>query len=461
MKPVEHADLTVKLPTKTRKPVGKTNGMTHVSQLIEATNSVDDNPFFGSPSNMVAGDGGLAAGNGVVCKPFDYTSAIPPRMIIEINHCKSYALGFISLTGAAGGTGKSSLAIVEELSLALGVDLFHPERKPLKCGRMKVWSMSLEDDETEHRRRVLAAIKFYNINPVDLAGYYFVTYKADSPIEIGIVSREIGFIATPQVEQIKSTIAKHGINVINVDPFVNTHGVPENDNGAINKVADLWRGIAQETITAIGLAHHLRKAGGAEVTSSDLRGAGALEAAARLVRVLAPMSADDAKRAKIEEERRRFYFWVNPSAKANIVPPATKRSWYHLASVDLENAKDLWESDSIGVVERWDVPDSMDSVTGLHVQKLAALLQGVDDTYLAEHCRDSSASPKWIGNLIAEIMDVDISDPGERNAVKQIIKGWVASGVLIPTKIPDASRQLRGCFALGSAAQMSSFEEPF
>lgn len=209
----------------------------------------------------------------VVCKPFDFESNIPPRKLIEINGCKSYALGFLSVTGAAGGTGKSSLAIVEELSLAIGRDLFLPDRPPLKCGRKRVWSMSLEDDETEHRRRVLAAMRHYDVTQSDIGDNYRVTYKADSPIELARADRQTGFVVTPQVDEIKATVAREQIDVINVDPFVNTHGVPENDNGAMNKVADVWRSIAQECKVAVGLTHHFRKTGSSvEVSAEDLRG---------------------------------------------------------------------------------------------------------------------------------------------------------------------------------------------
>ena len=52
--------------------------------------------------------------------------------------------------------------------------------------------------------------------------------------------------------------------------------MPENDNNAIDVVAKTWTGIADATNTAIDLAHHSRKTGGAEVTVEDGRGAVAL-----------------------------------------------------------------------------------------------------------------------------------------------------------------------------------------
>jgi hypothetical protein len=390
----------------------------------------------------------------VVVKPFDFKSPIPPRKLIELNGCRSYAQGFLSVTGAAGGTGKSSLAIVEELSLAIGHDLFLPDRPALKCGRKKVWSMSLEDDETEHRRRVLAAMRHYSIEPEQVQGNYVVTYKHDSPIEVGRLDRQFGFTATPQVDEIKATVLDQGIDVINVDPFVNTHQVPENDNGGMNKVADLWRSIAQECGVAIGLTHHIRKTNGSEVDAESLRGAVSLVAAARLVRVLAPMSREEAKTFSIKDDRRRFYFWVNPSAKANIAPPASNRVWYHMASMNLDNATEQWDSDSVGVTESWAVPDSLEGITGNHVEELARKLIDASDDYLVEHCRkDVQAKERWIGYLIGQIVGLNPEAENERAKIKRIISEWVRCDVLEDVKVKGNDRKERPCFRLGNSAK--------
>ena len=392
----------------------------------------------------------------VVCKPFDFDAEIPPRKLIEIYGCRSYAQGFLSLTGAAGGTGKSSLAIVEELSLALGVDLFLPNRPALKCGRKKVWSMSLEDDETEHRRRVIAAMRFYQLDASMLADNYWVTYKADSPINVGLMNREDGFVVSPQVDEIKAIIREHGIEVVNVDPFVNTHSINENDNIAMNKVADQWRSIAQECNAAVGLTHHIRKIGDArnEVSAEDLRGAVSLTAAARLVRILAPMSANEALTCGIESERRRFYFWINPSGKPNIVPPATSRVWCHMASVNLDNGDDQWDSDNVGVCEAYKPADSLNGVTGRDVETLVRKLTDADDEYLLKHCRKSEQAKEetWIGYLIAEIVDLDVDDDLDKAKIKRIINAWVKAKVLEEVHVKNPmNRHIAPCLRLGKA----------
>ena len=379
---------------------------------------------------------------------------IPPRKIISIGGMKCFAKGFLSLTGAAGGTGKSSLAIVEELSLVYGLDLLaHMPTDhecpfpPLKCGRQRVWSMSLEDDEEEHQRRVVAALMHYKLDPAHLEGWYFVTYKSDSPVNVAILGRD-GYLVSPQVEEIEKAVRDNQIDVLMVDPFVNTHSIPENDNGNMNKVADIWRSIAQKLKIITNLTHHIRKQSGmSEVSSDDLRGAVALVGAARLVRVLAPMSKEEAGKLGVAEDRRRFHFWVNPSAKANIVPPATSRHWFHLASVDLGNAQDYWESDSIGVVEYWQPTVDTSLVTGDSHVRVYKVMSDQSDEFLSNRCRvNQRAKEKQYGYLIGSALGLDFEDLADKKKINNLIDAWLAKGVLKKKEVKGSNRNISPCY---------------
>ncbi len=394
----------------------------------------------------------------IAIKPFAYREGqdISPRKIISLGGMKCFAKGFLSVTGAAGGTGKSSLAIVEELSLVYGVDLLaHMPTEhycpfpPLKFGRQRVWSMSLEDDEEEHQRRVVAAIQHYKLDPQLLDGWYFVTYKADSPVNVASLGKD-GYVISPQVPQIKSAVAHNKIDVLMVDPFVNTHSIPENDNGSMNKVADVWRSIAQELGIVTNLTHHIRKHNGMnEVSSDDLRGAVALVGAARLVRVLAPMNREEASKLGVDEEKRRFYFWVNPSAKANITPPASSRHWFHLASVDLGNARECWESDSIGVVEYWQptIDDSLASDSN-HA-KVYLAMGAQEDELLLNRCRTNKQSGlKHFGFLVGDALGIDFADAVNKRKIGILINTWLSRGIIREEFVLDASRKPRPCYRM-------------
>ena len=404
------------------------------------------------------GDVDSSAVASLICKPFDARPELPPRKIIRLGGMGYYAKGFLSVTGAAGGTGKSSLAIVEELSLAMGVDLLSKDRTPLKSGRHVVWSMSLEDDETEHRRRVIAAMRYYNISPSDIAGHYYVTYKNDSPVNL-VTGNNGNFVVTPQKEEIEEIVKAHGVGVINVDPFVNTHTVSENDNIAVNKVADTWRSLSQVNDVSIGLTHHIRKSNGTEVDSDSLRGAVSLSGASRIVRVLSRMSSQEAKDMSIADSSKGFYFWVNPTAKANIMPPASARSWFHMASVDLENGTEEWDSDNVGVCEAWTPPAPMECVRAEHVVELSRRIGNATDEFLLAHCRTNVQSDEaWIGYLVADIVGLD--PVTHKQQVSNIIKEWAkGDSVLHKDKVKNANRIDRPVYRLGNAAKTWDADE--
>jgi hypothetical protein len=387
-------------------------------------------------------------------KAFDAVSELPKREFIEVNNCKIYSRGFLTLLGGAGGTGKSALSIVEELSIATGYDLFDPERKPLECGALNVWTMCLEDDESEHRRRVMAAAQYYNVDLKQLEGRYFVTYRNDSPVTLVRSTGHSATVVTPQSDQIKRIIKQHNIALLVADPFVNTHEVNENDNGAMNRVVSEWRAIGQETNCAIGLTHHLRKTNGmGEVSVDDLRGAGSLKDAARIARIVANPTKEEAERdLQVHPDRRRFYFWANPGGKPNIAPPSVGRVWYEMKSVELPNG------DNVGVATRFVLPQALDGVTGDDVNRLISLLQNADDDFLRDHCRYHHAAEKsgnWINQFIAERVlskPMDVSDPGQRVKVSKIVNAWLQAKVLVKKSVKKDNRHACDCLVLGSGA---------
>ena len=142
-------------------------------------------------------------------------------------------------------------------------------------------------------------------------------------------------IAVPVVEALVATIHANKIDVVMIDPFMSSHQVPENDNNAIDAVAKTWTMIADVTNTAIDLAHHTRKTGGAAVTVEDGRGASALLGAVRPARVLNVMTEDEAAKAAVVDGRRR-YFKVE-DGKNNLALPPDKLDWYRSESIFLGN----------------------------------------------------------------------------------------------------------------------------
>jgi RecA-family ATPase len=163
-------------------------------------------------------------------------------------------------------------------------------------------------------------------------------------------------VAWPIVDAVRQEIRDKQIDVLVIDPFVASHGVPENDNGKINEVCRIWKMLADETGCAVELVHHTRKSafGQAEYSVDDARGAGSLINAVRSARTLNLMTKDEAGKVGIGEERRLSFFRVD-NGKANHAPPAERSTWRRHISVQLGNGEGIAHAgDSVGVVTPWE-----------------------------------------------------------------------------------------------------------
>jgi RecA-family ATPase len=226
---------------------------------------------------------------------------IAPRQWLYGGH---YIRRYITATVSPGGLGKSSNALVEALAMVTGEPLVgFRVRRPLR-----VWYWNGEDPAEEIARRVAALCKYFQICESDIGDRLYTDGGRDTKILIADRYRDTVTVNRALVDALTQEIVEKGIDCLIVDPFLSTHCVPENDNGAIEQVARAYAAIAENANCALELVHHTRKvsAGGTnmERTIDDARGAGALAAAARSVRVLNVMSKDEAGNANIQPEHR-------------------------------------------------------------------------------------------------------------------------------------------------------------
>jgi AAA domain len=288
-------------------------------------------------------------------------AAIPPREFLYGQHL---IRKFLSTTVAPGGLGKTILEITEALAMASGKPLLGVQ----PAGRLRVWLWNGEDPLEEMQRRVMAVAKHFGLTREDLEEYLFLDSGRIMPIVLAEQTRNGAVIATPVVDAVIKTIVENGIDVLSIDPFVSSHRVTENDNNAMERVAKTWGQIADITNSAVRLSHHTRKMNGGETTVEDGRGASALLSAARSARVLNNMTAEEAKKAGVED--KRGYFRVD-NGKSNLAPPEAT-SWFKFVNVPLANG------DNVGVVERWEWPNPLDDITvrDLRAAQLAVAQDG-------------------------------------------------------------------------------------
>lgn len=361
-------------------------------------------------------------------EPFVFSdpSRLPMREWVYGGH---YIRRFLSLTLAPGGVGKSSLTMVEALAMATGEPLLGVQ--PHGC--FNVWLWNGEDPLDELQKRMTAAVMHFGLNPTGLEHCLFMNSGRTTEIIIATEDRKTRTtIAHPVVSAVKAAIRRRKIDVLIVDPFVSSHAVSENDNGAIDRVAKTWAKIADETNCAIELVHHVRKTQGGEITVEDGRGASSLLAASRSARVLNPMSEDEAK--KIGRKSGRGFFKVD-NGKSNLAPPPEHSFWFQMIGVHLMNGPLGTDGDSVGVVAPWRWPDALAETTADDLDRVKAAIR------MAMNCRADPRSPEWVGHTIAGALDLDMAEPESRQSVKNMIAAWMKRGVLKLVIREDAQRK--------------------
>lgn len=356
---------------------------------------------------------------------------------------------FVSVTSSPGGLGKTSLSIAEALAMATGRPLLGV--KPPKP--IRVWLFNAEDPRDEMERRIMAACLHYNIRPDDIAGRLLLDTGREQELVIAIDDKRGVKIQVPIVEAVVEQVKRNRIDVMYIDPFVSTHQVNENDNGAIDKVAKLWAKIADETNIAIDVVHHLRKGrDDKESTVEDSRGAVALLSAARSARVLNRMSAEQATQAGVLPKDRFSYFSVH-QGKANLTQMSDALDWRKLVSVPLGNGRGLTKpQDHAGVVTEWQWPGSEEIANGLTADQLAHIKTLVDNADYKEGPR----AKNWVGLAVAYALGLDLEEDGTRKRAATILKALMKEGELVKSEEKDPVRRETAVFVRSNLYEVAA-----
>lgn len=370
--------------------------------------------------------------------------SIPPREWIY-EPSKHYVKGYMTATVAEGGIGKSSNALMELLCCATGIDYFN-DREPL-VRPYKVWYFNLEDPYDELCRRVEACAIHYNITQEDIGDRLLINSGRDQKLIIAKELNQQVTVVEPIAQSLKDEILRLKIDLLVVDPFIHSHAVSENSNEAIGAVSDIWKEIAHECNCGVELIHHTRKiAPGVEASATDARGASGLVGAARSVRAISRLEKSVVERHGIKENHKRFYFFGD--GKSNLAPPPESSYWRKLVSIDLDNATPEYvNGDSVQVSTTFIPPDAFSGITTQNLVDVQLAISRGD-----ERVRKSEQSSDWLGYLVAEICELEISDRADKARVRKIIKTWVENERLVEVKVKNKSRQDVPAYGAGELA---------
>nr|WP_309504318.1 AAA family ATPase [uncultured Roseovarius sp.] len=373
---------------------------------------------------------------------FDETS-IEPRQWIYANH---YLRSFVSVLASAGGIGKTSLQIVEALAICTGKPLLGEQVKQ-QCN---VWIVNLEDPMDEMKRRVLAAMRHYGITPDEVRGRLFVDAGREFSLIFAAQTREGVIPNDALVAHLKQKIPERDIGCVFIDPFVGAHQINENDNMAVNSVVAQIREVADETRCAIGLVHHIRKGNGQDADIDSVRGAGSLIGAARAARVINRVSEKDAIELGVKPEDAIGIFRVD-DGKANLAPPAANAVYRRMSGVQIANGE--W----VGVAVPFELPDEWSGLTTEVINtilgQISAGLQNTDsEEFFSLRPQDKA---RWVGQLIVDYPFSRAEDFKTEGQAKQIIKAWLASGLIEEITYHSASQRKdrKGVVATGRVGE--------
>jgi len=357
----------------------------------------------------------------------------PPRgWLLGNTFCRT----FLSSILGSGGTGKTALRYAQALSLATGRELTGEH----VFKRARVLIVSLEDDARELRRRIRAARLHYNIPLSELDGWLFLAAPGKKAGKLITADRAGRAVPGDLGAKLEAVITARKIDLVMLDPFIKTHSVEENLNSIIDDVAQTLTDLAAKHDIAVDAPHHVSKGQMTPGEASRGRGASSLIDAARLVNTCLPMTPEEAQTFGIDEADRRSYIRVD-SGKVNIAKPARSAKWFHLVSVTLDNATELYPSgDEVQTVEPWEPPATWADLSDTDMDRMLITIDaGLSDGNLYSDASNATTRAAW------KVVQRVIPDKTEKQC-REIIRSWVKNEVLIkaPYTNPKNRKEERG-----------------
>lgn len=350
-----------------------------------------------------------------------------------------FCRGFMSSLLGDGAVGKTALRYAQLLSLAAGRSLTGDH----VFQRCRVLIVSLEDDDRELKRRILAARLHYNINASDVQGWLFLAAPGAGGGKLMTVDNKGQLVRGSLADKLEAVIVARNIDIVSVDPFVKTHSVEENNNSAIDDVAQILTDLSAKHDIAVDSPHHTSKGLSEPGNANRGRGASAMNNAGRLIYTLTVMSPEEAEAFSINEADRKSYIRMD-SGKVNITKYLRAEKWFRLIGVRLGNATDMYPNgDEVQTVEVWTPPETWaDLPSDLLNRILTAIDIGLPDgnRFSAETNADE--------NRAAWKVVCDHAPNKNEYQAKEIVSVWLKTGLLKRAKYenPATRKEVFGLY---------------
>jgi Bifunctional DNA primase/polymerase, N-terminal/AAA domain len=266
-------------------------------EQLERQKACKTEPEREATRNTVSDEKPKHVRNATPVEPFEETS-LPPRPWILTNFaCRN----LVSIITGLSGASKSTYSFPLALATITGRDDiagFHVQE------RSRVWMWNQEDDMQEMRRRLLAAMKTFDVSWDDLRDengepMLYMDSGVDAPMMLAI-KRANAVRGTDDLAAVIDTVRERKIGLLMLDPLVEFHEADENANMEMRAVIGCVRSIAVGTECAAVVVAHTGKPSRASSKSyagdpNSIRGAYAQVGTARIVATVHPAAKEDEK----------------------------------------------------------------------------------------------------------------------------------------------------------------------
>lgn len=296
--------------------------------------------------------------------------------------------GSVTLLSGQGAGGKSSYVVGLTLSMAAGIQY----GKATPIGPLRGINYNTEDDRDEQRRRYMAFLGASGVIPREA----LKSIIRVGPEGVGTLFQRdpnTGEVTpTTALDDLKNLIVEQQADYVIVDPLAELHNAEENDNTAMRSILAAFRQLAKELDIAVIILHHDRKGVGVAGDVDRMRGASALQGAARIVLTLTRMTEEEADALGIPQTEKASYIRID-NAKANYTPLG-EAAWYRLTSHTIPNGE------SVAAALPWSPPDRISALTGEMKVEILRLMVEAGPEKCRTHHHSQDYAPRWIAPLI-------------------------------------------------------------
>jgi len=163
----------------------------------------------------------------------------------------------VTLLGAHGGTGKTTLALHAAVCFAMGLPFLGKQTKPAK-----VLFFSAEDDSKIMRWKLHNECQRLNVDPAALSHQLTVIDASEADSVLYVEARREGVtkgVPTAVFQDLVNTVAHHGSQIVIMDNASDLYGGNENDRGQVRGFIRLLAQLVRPMHGAVLLLAHVDK----------------------------------------------------------------------------------------------------------------------------------------------------------------------------------------------------------